>query len=181
METPKFRPKVRAAMACRIVNLDRVKFNDAVSSGTYPCAPSTRSGAARIFEVEELLPLFFFARLTEFGIPAARAGQIACEVGLQARLDSSVAADRIILLRSSTREIVIPSVTTYLPSVGKEPSVYDPMHETPNEKHPNGWHYPGLGKVIFAVEFYISHVRAMIEEQLAYETSILGEEDDKLL
>ncbi|CAN7694145.1 hypothetical protein LJR030_003682 [Rhizobium sp. LjRoot30] len=179
METRKYPVRIRAAMACRIVNLDRVRFNDAVASGTYPCAPSTRSGAARIFTEGELLPLYFFARLTEFGIPATLAGRLSCEMGTTAILDTSEPAERIIFIKGQFGSSFFTPNKSLIPAKPGEIKVYDPEHETPNEKHPTGWHYPGIGRVIFTIDFYIKHVREIIADQIAYEMSILGEEDDE--
>jgi hypothetical protein len=174
---PQFPTRARAAMACRIVNLDRVKFNDAVASGTYPCAPSTRGGSARIFTEAELLPLFFCARLTEFGLPAGRAGRLACEMAMTANDEHAELATRIIYVHGAFASgFFIPNKTKR--SDGEIIDSYDPEHETPNKKYPTGFHYPGNGRVIFTIEFYIKHVREMIAERLAYEASIIGEEDE---
>ena len=170
--------KVRATLACRIVNLDRVKFNDAVATGTYPCAPATRSGAARIFTEEDLLPLFFFARLTEFGIPAARAGQLSCEMADRARSDDAEPAERIIFVKGQGGSSFFTPNKVKVPATGEIRVQYDPEHETPSEKHPNGFHYPGTGRVIFTIDFYIKHVRKTIADHIAYEASILGKDED---
>ena len=182
METRKYPVRIRAAMACRIVNLDRVRFNDAVASGTYPCAPSTRSGAARIFTADEMVPLYFFARLTEFGLPASLAGRMACEMGDRARTDDAEPASRIIFVKGAGgASFMVPNVSKR-PADGVIVTNYDPEHETPTEGKPNGWHYPGVGRVIFTMEFYVKHVRELLADQIAYEMSILGEdEDEKLL
>ena len=175
---PTFPIRVRAAMACRIVHLDRVKFNDAVASGAYPCAPSTRSGSARIFDEADLLPLYFFARLTEFGIPAGKAGAMACEMAATARQAYAEPATRIIYVHGTF------SSGFYLPNKIRRPADgvivgnYDPEHETPSEQHPTGWHYPANGRVIFTVEFYVKHVREIIAHNLASEASILGEDEE---
>lgn len=171
METPQFKTRVRAAMACRIVGLDRVKFNDAVANKLYPCAPATTGGSARIFDVEQLLPLFYFARLTEFGIPAGRAGTLACDLYNATQRAGVDEADRFILLRSGNMEHIVASKQKHPLGDDKEPSVYDPDHEK------NGFNYPGLGRVLFTIEFYVKHAREVIASRLAYESSILGEEE----
>jgi hypothetical protein len=170
---PKNGFRVRAALACKIVQLDRLKFNDAVASGVYPCAPATTPGSARIFDEERLLPLYFFARLTEFGVTAATAGRIACEMAAAARADSAENADRIVLVRGTQDEFWTPNVVTFPANMGKKPDKYDPQHEK------KGMKYPAVGRVIFTVEFYVKHVREIIAEALAYEASILGREDDE--
>jgi hypothetical protein len=179
MATPQFKTRVRAAMACRIANLDRVKFNDAVANKLYPCAPSTIGGSARLFTEEDLLPLYYFARLTEFGIPAGRAGYLACELHNATRHEGVDEADRFILLVGTMTSHIVPSVQKYPESVGKPPKNYDPLHEQAgrSEEFPNGMSFAGIGRILFTIEFYVKHAREIIAERLAYEASILGEED----
>jgi hypothetical protein len=66
-------------------------------------------------------------------------------------------------------------MATFAPryQLAKDSNTYDPEHEK------KGTEYAGIGRVIFAVEFYVKHVREIIAEALAYEASILGREDDE--
>lgn len=162
--------KIRAPLACRIVGLDRVKFNDAVASGTYPCAPSTAKGSTRIFNEESLLPLYFFARLTEFGIPASRAGQLACDMASTVRQESTKHNDRITFVRGTSYQTFF-APTSKLPN-GEMKVWYDPDHEK------NGNQYPGVGRVLFTIDFYVSHVRQIIADAIEEERNTLGEEED---
>ena len=171
MVQTQIKTRVRAALACRIVNLDRVKFNDAVASGTYPCAPMTMKGSARIFTEEQLLPLFFFARLTEFGIPTGRAGQLACEMASAASSDYAEPADRITFVQGMMSNFFTPSKIK-VQSSSEIKVNYDPEHETHDK------HY-GAGRIIFSIDFYIKHVREIIAERIEYERSILGEDDEE--
>lgn len=171
-------PKFRASLACRIVNLDRVKFSSDVASGIYSCAPGTTKGAARLFTEGDLLPLFFFARLCEFGVTASKAGRLACEMANVANDAHAEPATRIIYVHGAFASgFFVPNKSKNL-RTGEVTDKYDPEHETPNEQNPTGWHYPGNGRVIFTIDFYIKHVREMIRERIAYEVSILGEEDE---
>jgi hypothetical protein len=172
-----YKSRFRAALACRIVGLDRVKFNDAVASGVYPCAPITTAGSARVFTEEQLLPLYFFARLTEFGVLASRAGYLACEVAGLTGTYGTEDSDRIILLRGTNMEHMIAS---HRGPPGGKIVPYDPLHEMPgrNPDHPEGYQLAGVGRIVFAVEFYINHVRKIIADQIEYECSILGEDDE---
>jgi hypothetical protein len=178
MAIERFPTRVRAALACRIVNLDRLKFNEAVSNGIYTCAPATRAGSARIFTEAELLPLFFFARLTEFGISASKAGHLACEMAAAASDTSAEPATRIIYVQGTSGRGFFVANKSRRPADGEIIDNYDPEHEAPNQQHPTGWHYPGSGRVIFTVDFYIKHVRELIAERIAYEASILGEDEE---
>lgn len=161
--------RFRAALACRIVKLDRVKFNEAVSLGAYPCAPPTIAGKARIFNEEELLPLFFFARFLDFGLSLHLAGSLACEAASAARTSYYAHNDRITWVRGTIGQTMLaPTVQQH---DGTVVAKYDPDHEK------NGTHYPGLGRIVFSIDFYISHVRQIIADAIEEERSLLGEED----
>lgn len=169
----KYPRRVRAALACKIVNLDRVKFNEAVANKHYPCAPSTLAGSARIFDEAALLPLFFFARLTDFGISAGRAGHLACEMAAVSRQEHATPASRIILVQGTMGSHLYPSMTKGVGIAKDQTEVgYDPEHEA------HGTHFPGLGRVLFSIDFYIKHVREIISDKLDYEFSIIGADDD---
>lgn len=169
--------RFRAALACKIVSLDRVKFNDAVAAGAYPCAPYATKGSARIFEEDDLLPLFFFARLTEFGVQSAKAGRLACEMAAAARDAHAAAASRIIYVHGAfSHGFMIPDRRKN-PQTGEMEVLFDPDHESPSEKYPEGMSYPGNGRVVFTIDFYIKHVREMLASRIAYEASIIGEDD----
>lgn len=161
--------RVRSALACRIVGLDRQKFNEAVADGFYTCAPMASQGNTRIFTEEAMVPLYFFARLLEFGLPPRRAGALACEAAGRAQSRGYDESDRVILLIAEGNEVFIPSVTMF-PKDG-ESKEYDPRHE----EHGRG--YSGLGRVIMTVSFYLSHVRKTIAARVESERNILGEED----
>lgn len=172
--------RLRTALACKVVGLDRVKFNDAVASGAYTCAPFTMKGSARIFDEESLIPLYFFARLTEFGLPPSRAGRLACDAASVLRDPASAQTDRVILLRSEG-----PGTEHFIASKsglpGGELTIYDPEHEKPgrNPKFPEGMCFRGIGRIVLTVEFYIEHVRKIIADRIAYEATILGEEEEE--
>jgi hypothetical protein len=161
--------RVRSALAMRIANLDRVKFNDAVANGNYPCAPATVRGSVRLFNEDDLVALYFFARLLELNIPPSRAGQLACEAMSAARGRGLEESDRIVLLRSEHDHVFVGSKIKLPDGTIK---TYDPDHEK------NGTHYPGLGRVVLAIEFYVSHVRKIIADRIEDERSILGREEE---
>lgn len=77
--------KVSTAIACRIVGLNRDRFNEYVAAGHYPCAPSTVPGRARLFDPDDMLTLFLFKRLIDDGYTIEKAGNIACAIGLVAK------------------------------------------------------------------------------------------------
>lgn len=71
--------RVSSHHAMEIAGLDRLRFNEAVNAGSYPCAPQGQRGKTRMFEGEEqMICLFLFARLLDDGVKHERAGAIAC-------------------------------------------------------------------------------------------------------
>jgi ABC-type proline/glycine betaine transport system substrate-binding protein len=116
------------------------------------------------------LGLYFFARLMEFGLSATRSGAIACAIAEKASLDQYSEADRIILVQGTDYSEVFGSL---IKSYSGDVTVgYDPDHIT------KGFYYAGLGTVIFTVDFYISHVRKLLDEKIERERNILGEEEE---
>lgn len=85
----------RTKTACRVADIDRQKLTDAIASGDYPCAPATSAGVARVFEIDDLVALFIFARMTERGEPSRKAGQLACR--LRDSMRSYPAADQVLI------------------------------------------------------------------------------------
>jgi hypothetical protein len=154
----KYPRRVRSAVAMRVVNLDRLKFNEAVANGYYTCAPITTAGSVRLFAEDDLVALYVFARLLELNVAPRRAGQLACEFKSHMRSRGNEAADRIIYVRGQHDDFF----TT--------PKQYDPDHEKKNRAH------TGIGRVVLHIEFYLSHIRSIIAEQIEYENSIMGTE-----
>lgn len=69
--------RARASLAFQIANVSPQKFNDAVADNFYVGAPPTVRGAARIFDVDDIVGVFVFARLLDEGLPPRHAGDIA--------------------------------------------------------------------------------------------------------
>jgi hypothetical protein len=154
----KFPRRVRSAIAMRVVNLDRLKFNEAVANDHYPCAPFTTSGSARLFAEDDLVALYVFARLLELNVAPRRAGQLACEFKSHLHSRGEEVVDRVVYVRGQHEEFFTI------------PNNYDPDHEKKNRG------YPGIGRVVLHIEFYVTHIRSIIAEQIEYENSILGNE-----
>lgn len=85
--------RARAKLACRIALIDPDRFNEAVAAGNFPCAPPTRAGAARIFDVEDIVVLRVYALLMEEGVTPSKAGPLAC--GLRDLLREHPNAERV--------------------------------------------------------------------------------------
>lgn len=155
--------RVRAPLAMRITRMDRQKFNEAVADGFYPCAPSAVRGSARLFDEDDLVALFYFARLTEMGVAPRLAGHLACQV----REHLSGTADK-------PRDLSEPRVSHVrsISGMGSTFSGYDPDHVQKKK------HYPASGPIALSIEFNIVVVRAFIQAQIEEERSILGDEED---
>ena len=69
---------VRAKKACEFAQVDPGRFNEMVHSGHYPCAPETRPGSVRTFDLDQIVTLKIFGDLLSLPMPPSRAGRIAC-------------------------------------------------------------------------------------------------------
>lgn len=67
-------------LACSIANTHADRFNEAVHAGFYPCAPKTRPGVARSFNVDDIVALRLYQRSMDAGLSAAAAGEKACKI-----------------------------------------------------------------------------------------------------
>lgn len=72
---------VSSAEALEIAGLSRVKFNEIVADGLYPCAPRTEKGVARVFTRDDLVTLVAFARALQLGMTSRAAGPLVCLAG----------------------------------------------------------------------------------------------------
>ncbi len=92
--------KFRVKAACRIAHINRDRFNEAVAAGNYGCAPAVQRGSTRIFDENDLIALFAYARMLDGGYPPKLAGRLACLV--RNRLgDANAEEDEIVLVSSS--------------------------------------------------------------------------------
>jgi hypothetical protein len=66
--------------AAKVANLDRQRLNEYIAAGDYRCAPETVSGRTRLFDEEDLIALFIFARMLERGHRPKAAGKIAEQI-----------------------------------------------------------------------------------------------------
>ncbi len=151
--------RVRVALAMRIVNLDRIKFNEAVANDCYPCAPPTTQGASRVFSEDDLIVLYVFARLLELNVSLRTAGHLACEFKSQMGAKGNEGSDRIVYVKSESMGHFFASKN------------YDPDHEK------NDREYRGIGRIVLSIEFYVSTIRNLITERIEHERNILGAED----
>jgi hypothetical protein len=149
--------RVRSASAMRIAEIDRLKFNEAVADGLYPCAPATKRGSVRLFNENDLVALYIFARLIDNGITPRMAGPLACEFAEEARLNPH--EDRIIYVKS------YGGMGTFLAGSQWNPDYLKHGGRT------------GLGQVVFALDFNVAEIRQVIAEAIEDERSIIGEDE----
>lgn len=98
--------KARAKLACEIASIDPQRFNEMVHAGHYPCAPATRPGSARIFEIDEIVALRIFGNLLKMGVPPERAGNIACQAFGQFADDPDVSRMVFLIRRNGAMHMV---------------------------------------------------------------------------
>jgi hypothetical protein len=151
--------RVRVALACRIARIDRDRFNEAVHAGNYPCAPAVLKGSTRIFDPEDLLSLYIYARLLEEAVAPKNAGELACLIGEQARMHPGEARIHIARAASGTRWILPGS---------KANDAADQMLGRRNMVEP----------LISIKIFHIANIRKIIQLEIEEEKTILGEHDE---
>lgn len=140
----------------RVARLDRPKFNQAVADDYYRCAPPTVAGSVRLFQEDDLVTLYVFARLLELGVLPRRAGQLACEFKSALRDRNDKPHDRVIYVRGTTDDF------------WTDADHYDPDHEK------KGKGYRGVGPIVMSVEFNVGTIRRLIDEAIEFERSIVG-------
>lgn len=72
--------KAKTATACEIASVNAQRFNEAVNAELYPCAPPTKRGASRVFDLQDIIALWVYGCLTEEGLPPRSAGEVACDL-----------------------------------------------------------------------------------------------------
>lgn len=70
--------RARTKTACEIARIDPQRFNEMIHAGHYNCAPETRPGSARIFDLDQIVALRIFGKLISMAVSPDRAGHIAC-------------------------------------------------------------------------------------------------------
>lgn len=151
-------PKVTTAVACRIVRLDRARFNEAVSGGYLRCVPETIAGRSRYFLPDDLLAPWYFRELVEDGYTREKAGAIACAVAEAARYNPDAPA--------------ITYVETYFSGHG----VALPANVVPDHSTWDAVLFSGTD-IRKTTTFRVGKARTLIAHYTAEEISKFGEED----
>lgn len=142
--------RFRTAAACRIAQIDRNRFNEAVSAGNYRCAPSTVPGSSRLFDENDLIALFVYAQLLRQDYEPKLAGDFAFEV------------------RKGLHENPKAKTVSRLISLsGLERTVTDAEPAELSRDNP----------VLQRFKFEIVPIRKFVQREMAQELRALGEED----
>jgi hypothetical protein len=146
--------RFRTQIACRIAHIDRVRFNEAVAAGNYPCAPKTERGSSRVFDESQLIALFYYGRLLDQGWPPKLAGSFACR--LSEELYFHPDAEEILLIFD------VAGGCEYWPG--------DSVKEMPRKAQGNF--------VLHRLSIDIGNIREIIRKEIAEELSIYGDDDE---
>lgn len=145
--------RFRIKAACRIAGIEHQRFNEAVASGHYPCAPKVDRGSTRVFDLEDLVALYFYGSLLEQGWPPRLAGQYACRIH-----------DCLISYPQTTGVMVI--------------RLANGSFQTLAESELNGTPKGDVGGgVMQRFSFDIETARKYIDREIDEEISIVGEDD----
>jgi hypothetical protein len=147
--------KFRVKNACRIADIDRDRFNEAVAAGNYNCAPPVQRGSTRVFDEDDLIALFAYGRMLEDGYPPKLAGRLACLVrGCLG--DANAEEDIIVLFRTST---------------GMLRAWAGSHQKTPRGKFAGS-------PVIWRLSFDVANIRKFVRREAEEELSIVGPDDE---
>lgn len=147
--------KFRVLPACRIANINRNRFNEAVAAGNYPCAPAVARGSTRVFDEVDLIVLYFYARLSDQcdDFSPSLAGKLACY--LAEVLKENPDEDEVVIVRSIAG--------------GYEAFAASKMEGAAR----NNW----AGSALFRFTADVANVRKLVKKEIEEELKIIGEED----
>lgn len=149
--------KFRTKQACRIADIHRDRFNEAVAAGNYPCAPKVLRGSTRVFDEDDLIVLFFYGRMLEEGYQPKLAGRLVCLVRDELRC-SKDSEDEILLVRTAASNY----------------EVWRGSHVKEIIRRGNAGH----SWVFWRLSFDIGNIREYVQREAEVEASILGADDE---
>jgi hypothetical protein len=150
--------KVGINAACRIVDFNALRLNDAVAKGFYRCAPETVGGSERLLDQDAMLPLYFFARMLDCKLSARWCGAIACDIAehVVAAEAKGTPVDNIVLLIGERNPVAFGgSHPTYVKWMSDGGYVNDADID--------------VGPVVMRLTFEIKTVRAIIADMMQHE------------
>lgn len=152
------KPRLTTKAACRVVGIDRDRFNEHVAAGNFQCAPATVPGRARLFDPDDMIALWLFKEFLDDGTDAKTAGALACEIAQCAKLNPDA------------------------PTVSLVYSYFPTPHAFPTSTVPDAAEWD---EVLFSgtdirkvLTYRISKLRRMLVHYTEEERSIIGEDDD---
>lgn len=155
----------RSNVAMSIANVDRVAFNEAVADGHYGCAPGTTKGKVRKFDSTDILVLYIFGRLREFGFAVNKAGNLTCRL-----LDFLKESESARLDVASK-----PSVTCVVGYTGSREGMIS--YFTFDRDVKPRWEHAQTGVQFFVLTIELANVRRLID--MAVEEEAQLEQDDE--
>ncbi|WP_295137407.1 hypothetical protein [uncultured Reyranella sp.] len=161
--------RIRSQLAMEIAGIDRLRFNEAVNAGNYPCAPAGHRGKPRTFSELDVVGLCLFAKLMDsehgLGMTTAVAGNFACRLMNYLQDHQAVgtpyAEDQVVLVVGQVRSFFVPA------------SRFDPAM---NHK---GQSFEACGKILFSINIDLAHFREIIRERVDAELMTLGQDGEE--
>lgn len=143
--------KARSGTACEIARVDKDRFNEAVHAGHYPCAPATRPGASRVFELNDLVVLYIYGRLLDEGVSTIAAGGTACRIR-EAIEDHPSADSFAIAIAANGRKFCLPAKDVKFSSSN----------------------FSGAGPLVITSYYNVENLRMIISQAIEGEIPIVG-------
>lgn len=151
------KPRLTTKAACRVVGLDRDRFNEHVAAGNFQCAPATIPGRARLFDPDDMIGLWLFKEFLDEGTDAKTAGVLACEIAQCAKFNPDEPAISLVYSYFSTAH-AFPAPTV------PEPAKWDEVLFSGTD----------IRKVL---TYRIGKLRQMIAHYTEEQRNIIGEDD----
>lgn len=85
-------------IACNLVLLRPEVLREAIVNGYEPCGPVRDAGGTEMFGENDMIALYYFARLLEEGVPAKLSGEWAMNV--RAAVEFEPLLDRVVIART---------------------------------------------------------------------------------
>lgn len=155
-------PRFRTAVACRLASIDRDRFNEAIAAGNYPCAPRTDRGSTRVFDQNDLIALYYYGRLLNYGMTPRVAGYWACELF------------HAVKSRPDTDEVVLCFDKSELEHV----MVSEDLEALEPERRSELLHGSAYFPIMQRVCVDVRAIRGLIKSEIERELAVIGPDDE---
>ena len=95
------------ADACRTADVSYDDFILTIAAGGYPCLPGAAPASLRTFDETDLLALYVYGRLLDFGFGALRAGEYADRVHHALKANADAKSVAIVLTPHRGKRVVV--------------------------------------------------------------------------